>query len=995
MAALDQARSGTGQFLLISGEAGIGKSAVLSFLADMAKADMRILRGFCVAGSGVPPYWPWIQVLRGTGLGVADLGEAGRLLETTGGWAEPDGALAAADARFRLQDAIGRSLAVLAADRPVVVLLDDLHWADEQSIAVLPFLARASAADRMLIAGAYRDTEVSAASTASAALAGLAERGQHLPLRGLSLAEAETMVASLPGTSPSAELTAQVWRRGGGNPFFVRELTRLVQAQGTGQLPGHLPASVIETVRRRLARLSSDCVALLDWAAVVGRYIDVQLLVAAGAVSDETAALDLLAQARQAGVVAPDDPPRFTHDLFRDAILDGHAPTVTATLNLAIGRALQGRARPGDSARIAAHLLSAGPQARGDAVEYSIRAARQATARLGHHDACAHYLRALPLVEDGDPRQIGILLELAAAQDREGSADAARATYRRAAASARQTADTVGLARAALGLQALGHRSQASTAEVVELLRAADDALRSAGDRAALHSGVLAALTRALRHGADGGSPEQLVPIAERAVALAAASGDAAALATAKLALHDALWQPGSAAVRLPIAGEMLAAARRAGDPELIAVAHQLRATALLELGDPAGRDELLEYVGLAGELGHARGRWAGLTRRATYAQIAGRVDEATALAAEALELGRAIGEPDAEGCHDTLCASLVALGGESVPSLLDRADPMWPMFPILAAWGPAVRGDLATARNVLGDFSVLDLTTWTGLEALAVAAVVFSAVGSSEQRRWTYEALLPFAGTHVVVGGCASYHAAVDHHLGSLAASLGDRVAAETHLTQAIAMHHELGAAGWERISRRALDRVRQTDDLPNNEFRFNDGRWVLRFAGLTIFLPDAKGLHDLAALIAASGAEVRVRELLDPDAASAVIGTGADPVLDGRAKSSYRARIAELTGAIDEADGLGHTARAGRLADERDALIRELAAATGLTGRDRRLGDEAERARKTVGARVRASLAKIDTLHPQLAAHLRTSVRLGTSCSYSPAVATKWRLS
>ena len=349
-----------------------------------------------------------------------------------------------------LHDAIGRVLTTLAADRPVVVMLDDLHWADEQSLAVLPFLARAMAADRVLIVGAYRDTE------APPALLGLTGGAHHIQLTGLSLAEVQAMVASLPGTTPPPELTKQVWRRSAGNPFFVRELTRLIQAQGNDRLPGHLPAGIIETVRRRLARLPSDSARLLDWAAVAGRDIDVTLLVHAGAASDEPTGFGLLVPARRAGIVTTDDPPRFTHDLFRDAVLDAMPQPAAETRNLAIARALQARSGPGDAARIAAHLLAAGPSAREDAVEFSVRAARDATARLGHDDACAHYLRALPLLDDGDPRRVELLLELAAAHDRNGSVEAARTRYRQAAEMAHTAGDTAALARAALGLQIAG-----------------------------------------------------------------------------------------------------------------------------------------------------------------------------------------------------------------------------------------------------------------------------------------------------------------------------------------------------------------------------------------------------------------------------------------------------------------------------------------------------------------------------------------------------------
>ena len=119
---------------------------------------------------------------------------------------------------------------------------------------------------------------------------------------------------------------------------------------------------------------------------------------------------------------------------------------------------------------------------------------------------------------------------------------------------------------------------------------------------------------------------------ARRAVQLAAAANDASALANAKLAVHDAMWTPGTAGVRLPVIAEMLDAAQTSGDDDLAAEAHLLRAAALLELGEPAGRDELLTYVALAGDLGHARGRWGALTRQATFAQIAGRAEESARL---------------------------------------------------------------------------------------------------------------------------------------------------------------------------------------------------------------------------------------------------------------------------------------------------------------------------------------------------------------------------
>ncbi|HYX62510.1 MAG TPA: AAA family ATPase, partial [Streptosporangiaceae bacterium] len=757
---LDDARRGAGQFLMISGEAGIGKTAMLAALVSRSGPAPLVLRGFCWEGDGAPPYWPWSQVLQASGLPMADLGEAGWLLQPASGPAEPMDAVAAGDAQFRLFQAVARCLGRLAAgsgSRPVLVVFDDLHWADEPSLRLLGFLARALAAESVALLGAYRDTE------ASPQLLKIAGQAQQLALAGLTPDEVEALARELAGTALPAQVTAELWRRSGGNPFFVRELIRLLQAQGSWHQPVQIPASVAETLRRRLARLSTECVRLLERAAIAGRDVDVALLAHGAAVGHELATLSLLDEGRRAGVIAGTSPPRFTHDLYRETILDGLSTSARTAIHLSVGRALQARAGP--AARVAAHLLAAGPSARQDALEYSLLAAREATARLGHEDACEHYLRALHVISERGAvtaERVEILLELAASHERTGRSDLAAERYREAADVSRMAADAMGLARAALGIQTLGCRSGAQNAELLELLREASRRLEAAGGPVALQSRVLAALARTLRHGTGQRPGAEIIGVADEAVRLAAAAGDASALATAKLAVHDAMWVAGTAARRLPVIAEILDAAQASGDDDLAAEAHLLRAAALLELGDPAGRDELLGYITLAGNLGHARGRWGALTRQATFAQLAGRAEEAARLGEQALELGLAIGEPDAVGCFSTARAALTVFGISAPPMELDAADPLWPMLPVFKAWPFAARGEAAAAAAALGDFSVLDITMWTGLEALAAAAVVFAAAGSDAQRTWVYERLRPYAGSHVVVGGCASYHAAV-----------------------------------------------------------------------------------------------------------------------------------------------------------------------------------------------------------------------------------------
>jgi AAA ATPase-like protein len=983
-AALEEARAGSGRTVLLSGEPGIGKSALLAWVVDEAAPDAVVLRGFCWEGDGAPPYWPWTQILRATRVPPDELGEAAWLVGGSG-TEEPGTAAAAADAQFRVCDAVTQVLLRHAsAGRPLVVVLDDLQWADEPSLSLLSFLAHAVAVSPVLVAGAFRDGE------ASPRLTELSAQTLHLPLAGLTLPEVEALVSAMPGPSPDSQITGRIWERAGGNPFFVRELTQLVQAYGAHDEPSRLPVSVVETVRRRLARLSTECTRLLDWAAVAGRDVDIDLLVATGAAADHVSALDLLGDARRAGMIAGADPLRFTHDIYREAIVAGQPAAVNSEINLALGRVLG--ARSGSAAQIATHLLRAGPDVRAEAVDYSLRAAREATARLGHDDACGHYQRALALLDDADPRAVEIVLELAAAQGRAGSSDAAMTRYRQAAELSAESADAVGVARAALGMHSLGHRSGALNTAVVDLLGEADRALAARPEQASLHSRVLAALTQALRHGSfDPPDDEDLIAIADRAVRLAEEARDPHAATAALLAVHDAMWAPGTAEKRLPVVARMLDAAETSGDADLVAQAQLLRATALLELGDPDGLDALLAYITLAAALGHARGRWGALTRQATYIAIAGQAEDALQVGTQAWQLGQAIGEPDALGVFGTNRAALALLGVPVELGLLAdvAGDPLWPLFPLLRAWPAVVRGDTSAARTALGDFSVQVIPQKYDLELIAIAGRVFAVAGTDEQRRWAYDRLRQYSGRHIVVGGCAAYQGAVDHVLNKLAAALNQPELGVAHLRAALEQYERLGAAGFTRLAESEL--AVSAAAAPASEFRFADGLWRLDFAGQQAQLPDAKGMHDIAMLLSAPGTEVHVLDLLGVDGPK----LGADPVLDDIAKAQYRARLKALAEELDAADARGDEGLAKRLTAEQETILAELSRASGLGGRPRRLGDAGEKARKTVGARVRDALVKLDRVHPELAGHLRGAVRLGTTCSYTPAQPIRWQVS
>jgi tetratricopeptide (TPR) repeat protein len=975
-AALEDALAGTGGLLLVVGEPGIGKSALLAEQARRAgAAGIRVVRG--AGWAGAPPYWLWTQVLRGLA-GDAMPGVA-RLLDRGAGAADPDDP-------FRLFDAVR---AALADNAPLLVVLDDLHVADNDALRLLDFLHRTLVADRVLLLGACRDEE------AAPSLRALAAAVPGLPLVGLDTDGVAALITEVAGPAPEAAVAEAVRRRCGGNPLFVRELTRLMVAGGelTEQV-GPIPGGVRDTLRLRLDRLTPGCRDLLEVAAVAGPVVAPAVLAAVGP-DDEVAVADLLDEAERARVlVRAGGVLRFSHDLYRECVLEQLPAERRAQLHAAVGHALvrlsddgADPAAVGGAARLAAHFVAAGPRAAAEGLRWTLLAADEATDRLGHEDAAGHYATALDLLPEGAPgRRIALLLRFAAAWFRAGDPVAARDAYLRVAELARYRADPRALAEAALGVAALGARSGTDDPVGIGLLT---ESVARPPEEAALCSRVHAELARALRHSAYEGLDPRAVPLARRAVALARSCRDTRALAHALLADHDVRWAPGTAAERLAVLTEMAEAADAGGDAELAAEAVLLQAAALVERGEPEGVARLARYVRLAERLGTAHGRWGALSRQATLAQMAGRVAEAVEFADRALALGRAIGLPDAQGVHATLRSSLVPIGGPApTDAALPADDPMWPLQPLLRAWRQVQDGDVDGAAAVMRGFSVQTIPHKYDLELVAISTAVLVAVGSPDQRSWAYDAFRPYAGLHAVVGGCAAYHGVVDHALGVLAAALGRHGDAVGHLEAAVAHHERLGTTAWAQLSRSALDQLVVSNGDP--VFRPADGRWLIEFGGRGAFVADAKGMHDIAVLLAAPGRPVHVFTLLGRE--QPVVG--ADPVLDRRAAAGYRARLDTLRAEADDAERAGDPWRAERARAERVAVARELRLAAGLGGRPRRLGDETERARKTVTARVRDALRRIGAEHPAAAAHLRQALQTGTQCIYLPDPPLRWRL-
>jgi hypothetical protein len=266
-------------------------------------------------------------------------------------------------------------------------------------------------------------------------------------------------------------------------------------------------------------------------------------------------------------------------------------------------------------------------------------------------------------------------------------------------------------------------------------------------------------------------------------------------------------------------------------------------------------------------------------------------------------------------------------------------------------------------------------------------------------------------ADEFAVVGAAVFTTGPVVLQLGLLAAALGRRDDAVAHLEDAARRCDRLGAALLATRARAELARVRgelarardhpaplDADRGDGNVFRRDGDTWTLAFGGRSVPLRDAKGLRDLAVLLAAPGREVAATELVAGVASATAAGLaalGADPVLDDQARAAYRARLAQLDEELAAAARNHDIERSARLAAERDALIGELTRAAGLGGRRRHLGDVTERARTTVTARIRDVIARIERVHPELGRHLRASIVTGARCAYRPAETVRWSIS
>ncbi len=813
---LDEAAAGRGGVAIITGDAGIGKTRLLQEVADRAAGrGWTVASGRCWEEGGAPAYWPWIQVVRAAGGDFAEIAAAAA--GSVGEQADPE------SVRFELFDAVTRFLLRRADESTVLIVLEDMHAADEASLLLLRFLGEAITSAPIGVLCSYRDGEPRIRELASL-FAGVARVGTRVQLRGLSQQEVEAYVARVVAGTATAVLATRLHSITGGNPFFLGELIRAADADelagavgvAEGDAPWRIPEEVRAVIRRRIDRLSPEASSLLQFAAVGGRVLDLSVLERVSRLK-ASHLVDVVGESVDAGVLVEDfDGQRhaFAHELVRETLYGDLSARRRAELHLQMGDVLEevGRGDPDRRlSEIAHHLALAAPL--GDmqrTIEYLERAGDRAAIMLAYEEAARHYGRGLQLLgtdaEGADRRRCDLLLRLGDAQWRAGDVGEARSTFEAATAVARRLGDGEPLARAALGyVTALGGFLLYARFEVggtgAGLLTEALAALPD--DDTPLRVVLLSRLAVELY---SANEPiERRAKVSDEALEVARRIDDPRALVTAFHARHWTLTVPELVLERLEHTEEMLAAAEQIADREMEFLAHNARFHCFLELGDCAALDREIEAMAVIADLiRQPFYLWHTLCLRVVRAILDARYADAEAMAAKALELGRLRQSeyPTYVFEYAQLFAIRWAQGrlGELWPSVRAHGE----AYPWIPRWRDALAaaelGDPQAARAEVerygrGDFSDVPRDgLW--LLHMCTLAECCALIRDERRSRLLYELLLPH-GDRNAISYTLQPFGPVALRLATLAATLGQWEDADRHFASARDRCVALGARG------------------------------------------------------------------------------------------------------------------------------------------------------------------------------------------------------
>jgi hypothetical protein len=813
-AVLDRAGAAHGGLVLVTGEAGIGKTRLATEAVNRAHG-FRTVWTWCAADPAAGSFRPWVQVVRE--LAAADP-EAARQVAASpflGGLishaASPGTVGTDADAvRWQFFDAVADVVRSAAAHHPVLIILDDVHDAQESSLWLLVHLLPTLRSSAAVVLATARDGEHAWHGHVEAHAALLRQAGL-IDLVTLNEDNIGRLIGHIASPPRSRVLAQQVLARTGGNPLLVAELVRLLAELPTSSVDAFgiaVPQSVRAIAAERIGGFGPACQRLLSAAAVLGTRFGLDVL--AGVAEVDLAAMrEVLGEPERAGLLQFSEPGsgRFVHELIRDAVYERLVQADRCRWHARAGSVLERmalRRRDIAPAEVAHHLLLAGSQAADRAAHFAERAGNQSAELLAYEDAANWYeraLQALDYVEGDSARRASVLLALGEARLGCGDRAGARNGFLEAAALAREAGLPEVLARAALGLG-----SGPAGFEVGLLDREQLDLLEEARLRLPEPQQVLRALVTARLSVAATmiESDARRLALAHDAVRLGRLAEDDGAQAYALAALCDALAGPEHTQARLTYAGEIVERAIRLRNPALELLGRRLRLVGLLEAGErSAAEAEITAYRLRAEAFRHPLYTWYIPLWRAMWALAEGRYAECRAFNELAETQGSSAGSDNAF----LLCVTQRwCLFGElrdrdGIKQLFSRVD----VDQGGAAWARissvlvmAQIGERDEARRRLDAVAPLVESLPRDSEWLASIAQVAEAIGFIGPHpiaRSTYDSLRPFADLFVIEGIGAGIRGPVHRYLGILALALGDTERAQAHFASALEAARRFGA--------------------------------------------------------------------------------------------------------------------------------------------------------------------------------------------------------
>lgn len=797
--ALDAALAGRGSLTVVSGEAGIGKSALMQeHLGRAERVGVLAVFSRCFETETAPPYGPWLQLLQ-------RLARAGhppnrsplrRWLAGARGQADFD--------RFQLFDLIRSHLVECARNEGLLLVLEDLQWSDTSSLVLLRQLSDDLAHARLQLVCTYRDDIGGDPARASI----LREVERLHGARGVVLPPLQdTEVASFAGQL-DARGRADFLKRTGGNPFYMSELARVLEAGGDLH---SIPRGIRDLVERRLSQLPGEVRDLLRTAAVIGFEFDLNLLARASGAATEKVAKQLDA-ATTVGIVSagPERQARFrfSQELLHEALYQDLLPSVRNGKHRQVALAIEDLFGPEldvHLAELSHHWIRASEAGDSDkAALWTLRAAVHAVNRLAYEEGVRLYEAALQLPAFGNRARV--LLQLAHAHYLAGEIGPAYETCREIAEIARSEERPELLAEAALVLEGIGDPRLAP-----DIAAACEEALASlAGQDTPLRARLLGQLACQLAYVPDH---ERTMQVSAQALEVADRTGDTDALVLALRSRQLALSGPLGVSERLALAARMVDIGSSTRQPSVTLWGRLWRIDALLQLSDMAGVDsEQIELERLVNHLQQPLARWHLIRLEAAYAAFRGDFDAALALGEEAWELGRRGGHQAALGGWTTF-RILVALETGAL-QVLEELVPHWRR----AIWPlPVQKLGIASALLALGleaearalfdagvaqfaahpmDYQWLNSAVALSDLACRLEATVAAELVYPRLEPFSSQLAVPGAGPPIVIAGSVALR------LGMLARLLG-REAAPRHFEHAIAIQDRIGARPFSARSR------------------------------------------------------------------------------------------------------------------------------------------------------------------------------------------------